>query len=105
MAKIDHNKAIRDKIPEIIEKSGQKCNVNSLSDVDFLKELEKKLVEELDEYQESNNIEELADILEVIYRISSLKGISSEQLDKIRKEKSTKRGAFDNNLFLISTED
>ncbi|MBT4327459.1 MAG: phosphoribosyl-ATP pyrophosphohydrolase, partial [Candidatus Nitrosopelagicus sp.] len=45
------------------------------------------------------------DILEVIYRISSLKGTTSKQLDRIRKDKATKRGSFDNNLFLISTED
>ncbi len=44
MAKIDYDKAIRDKIPELIEKSGQKCIVNSLSNDDFLKELEKKLI-------------------------------------------------------------
>ena len=104
MAKIDYNKAIRDKIPEIIEKSGQKCKVDSLSDGDFLKELEKKLVEELDEYQESKSVEELADILEVIYRISSLRGTTQEQLDKIRMNKATDRGAFENNLFLISSE-
>ena len=105
MAKIDYNKAIRDKIPEVIKKSGKKYEIKTLSDEEFLKELEKKLVEELNEYQESKDVEELSDILEVIYRISSLKGTSSEQLDKIRKDKVTKRGAFDDNLFLISTED
>ena len=66
---------------------------------------EKKLVEELHEYQESKDVEELSDILEVIYRISSLKGTTSEELDKIRKDKATKRGSFEDNLFLISTED
>ena len=100
-----YNKAIRDKIPEIIKESGKKYEVKTLSDDEFLKELEKKLVEELNEYQESRNVEELSDILEVIYRISSLKGTTSEQLDKIRKDKATKRGSFDNNLFLISSED
>ena len=102
---MEYNKAIRDKIPEIIEGSGKKYETKTLSDEEFLKELEKKLVEELNEYQESKDVEELSDILEVIYRISSLKGTSSEQLDKIRKDKVTKRGAFDDNLFLISTED
>ena len=101
----EYNKAIRDKIPEIIKESGKKCEIKTLSDEEFLEELERKLVEELNEYQESKDVEELSDILEVIYRISSLKGTSSEQLDKIRKDKVTKRGAFDDNLFLISTED
>jgi len=105
MAKIDYNKAIRDNIPEIIEKSGKNCNVKTLSNEEFLKELEKKLIEELQEYQESKDVKELADILEIIYRISSLKGTTIEQLDMIRKDKATKRGLFEKNLFLISTED
>ena len=100
-----YHKAIRDKIPEIIKDSGKKYEVKTLSDEEFLKELEKKLAEELNEYQESKDVEELADILEVIYKISSLKGTTFEQLDKIRKDKATKRGSFEKNLFLISTED
>ena len=67
MGIIKHNKAIRDKIPEIIKESGNVCNSVVLSDEQFLIELEKKLVEELTEYQESKNVEELADVLEVIY--------------------------------------
>ena len=105
MAKIDYNKAIRDKIPEVIKKSGKKYEIKTLSDEEFLEELERKLVEEINEYQESKDVEELSDILEVIYRISSLKGTTSKQLDRIRKDKATKRGSFDNNLFLISTVD
>ncbi|MBT6646181.1 MAG: nucleoside triphosphate pyrophosphohydrolase, partial [Thaumarchaeota archaeon] len=78
---IKYNKAVRDKIPEIIKESGKNCNVKKLKDSEFLVELEKKLVEELSEYQESKNVDELADILEVIYRISELKGITSDELD------------------------
>ena len=96
------DKAIRDKIPEIIKESGKNCNVKKLNDSEFLVQLEKKLVEELTEYQESKNVEELADVLEVIYRISNLKGFD---LDKVRLEKIEKRGKFEKNLFLIDTSD
>ena len=89
------NKAIRDKIPEIIKESGKNCNVKKLTDSEFLVQLEKKLVEELSEYQESKKVEELADILEVIYRISELKGITSDELDCIKNEKAKKRGKFE----------
>ena len=101
---IYYNKAIRDKVPRIIESSGKNCNVKKLPDSEFLVELEKKLVEELNEYQKSKDVEELADILEVIYRISELKGTNSEKLDKIRQDKAEKRGKFDENLFLIDTD-
>ena len=97
-----YNKPIRDKIPEIIKESGKNCNVKKLDDSEFLVQLEKKLVEELAEYQESKNVEELADVLEVVYRISNLKGFD---LDKARLGKIEKRGKFEKNLFLVDTSD
>ena len=39
-----YNKAIRDKIPEIIKNSGNSCNVKTLNDDDFLIELENNLI-------------------------------------------------------------
>ena len=101
---IKYNKAIRDKIPEIIAKSGKKYNLKQLDDESFLAELETKLTEEVNEYAESKDVEELADLLEVIYRISEVRGVSSDELDKIRKDKAEKRGKFDSNLFLIDAE-
>ena len=101
---IKYNKAIRDKIPEIIAESGKKFNLKQLDDTSFLAELEKKLTEEVNEYSESKDVEELADLLEVIYRISELRGVSSDELDEIRKDKAEKRGKFDSNLFLIDAE-
>ncbi len=98
-----YDKAIRDKIPEIIQKDGFSCNVETMSDEEFLVEMEKKLSEEVAEYQNDKNPEELADILEVIYRIAKLKGISKEQLEKIRFDKVEKKGAFEDNLFLRDT--
>jgi len=99
-----YNKVIRDKIPEIIADSGKKCNIKQLDDVSFLAEIEKKLIEEVNEYSESKDVEELADLLEVIYRISELRGVNSDELDEIRRDKGQKRGKFDSNLFLIDTE-
>jgi predicted house-cleaning noncanonical NTP pyrophosphatase (MazG superfamily) len=100
---IEFNKAIRDKIPEIIQKDGHTCNVQTLSDEKFIIEIEKKLSEEVTEYQNDKNPEELADILEVVYRIAQLKGISKQELEKIRIKKLQDRGGFVNNLFLIDT--
>ena len=98
-----YHKAIRDKIPEIIKKDGFSCNVKTLSDEEFLVEIEKKLSEEVAEYQSDKNPEELADIIEIIYRIAKLKGISKEELEKIRIKKVKDKGSFEKNLFLIDT--
>ena len=99
-----YRKAIRDKIPEIIKKSGGICNVKKLSDDEFLPELEKKLREEVEEYFESKSVEELVDAIEVICRIAELKGTSKEKLEMLREEKASKRGKFNENLFLVDAE-
>lgn len=71
----------------------------------FLAELEKKLYEEIDEYMADRDIEELVDILEVIYRIAELKGYSGKGLEKIRMEKRAKTGCFSRNMYLFETSD
>ncbi len=99
-----YNKIVRDKIPEIMLEKGEKPNIEILDNERYIKELDKKLNEEVKEYQESKEIEELADIMEVIYAISNARGCSEEQLNSKRSEKLKKRGGFKKRLFLISKE-
>ena len=61
-----YNKLVRDRIPEIIESSGGICVTEILSDEDYLRMLDAKLDEEMAEYHADRNIEELADLMEVI---------------------------------------
>ena len=99
------NNAIRDKIPEIIIETGSIPTIEKLSDEYFLKELEKKLVEEISEYNESKKVEELCDLIEIAYRIAELKGVSNDLLNQIRKDKNAERGKFEENIFLIQVND
>ena len=99
VVELNYDKAIRDKIPEIISQAGKKCNVKILSDDEFLE----KLSEEVLEYKESKSLEELADILEVIDRILKIKGIKKGKLEEIQIMKKDERGGFEKNLFLIDT--
>ncbi|MPM61171.1 hypothetical protein SDC9_108027 [bioreactor metagenome] len=100
-----NHKAVRDRIPEILRSSGKDCAVKELSDHDFLVELENKLEEELAEYLESKEVEELSDLLEVIYRIAELRGFSKEVLESLRSKKRQERGGFDKNLILLNLPD
>ena len=59
-------KLVRDKIPALIEKSGERPNIRILDAEEYRYHLEKKLDEEVAEYHKDKNIEELADILEVV---------------------------------------
>lgn len=99
-----YNKLVRDKIPEIIKQEGRKVKTKILDDKEYRIELNKKLQEEVKEYIEDNNVEELADIVEVIYGILNSMNVSVEDFEKIRKEKVSKRGAFQEKIFLEEAE-
>lgn len=101
MKEIIYNKLIRDNIPEIIINSGKTPIIGKVEGQELLKQLNAKLLEELEEYNSSGEVEELADLAEVIYAIIKFKDISLEEFDAIRKEKNTKRGAFDKGLMLL----
>ena len=100
MATKIYNKLVRDLIPDIIEKSGNECRTRILSDEEYLRMLDAKLDEELAEYHKDQNIEELADLLEVIYAAAVARGYTLEQLEQVRVEKVTKRGAFSKKILL-----
>lgn len=102
---IVYNKLIRDRIPEIIEEDGNECEIRVLNDEEYLTELDKKLQEELKEYYESGEVEELADIAELLYAIAKHKGVNQQEFDSIRTRKAEKRGGFEKKLFLVSVKD
>ena len=95
-----YNKLVRDRIPEIIQSNAEKPDIEILDDERFLQELHKKLFEEANEFVEDDSKEELADLMEVIYAIARLRGIDLNEVEKLRKEKAQKRGAFDKKIFL-----
>ena len=99
-----YNKLVRDKIPEIIKNNGEEPKTRILNDEEYLFELNKKLQEEMKEYLDSGDIEELADLEEVLLAILDAKNISHEVFEKIRLEKVKKRGAFKKKIFLESTD-
>ena len=101
-----YHKLVRDHIPEIIEASGKNCKIEILSDAEYLRMVDAKLDEELTEYHKDQNIEELADLMEVIYAAAIARGYTIEQLEKVRAEKAEKRGAFQQKILLVEvTED
>ena len=81
------------------------CNYESLRDEEYPPFLQFKLQEESNEYIESGDIEELTDLLEVIFRIAEIRGVDPERLEQIRKEKSEIAGSFSRNVVLVVFED
>jgi predicted house-cleaning noncanonical NTP pyrophosphatase (MazG superfamily) len=99
-----YNKLIRDRIPEVIEANGKTCEYRVLRQEEFLRCLGEKLLEELKEYQASGDVEELADMVEVILAIVKEKGVSPVGFEQIRLDKREKRGGFEERLFLVSVD-
>ena len=95
-----YNKLIRDKIPQIIKQSGKQAIFEEVSGKKYLELLNAKLSEELQEYLDSQSIDELADLVEVVYAILDDKNISLQEFEVIRKQKVQERGAFKDRLLL-----
>ena len=89
-----YHKLVRDKIPEMIEASGKKCKTEILSDEDYLKMLDAKLDEELEEYHQNQSLEELADLLEVLFTATVARGYTITELERTRAKKAQERGGF-----------
>lgn len=102
MKKTLYNKLVRDNIPAWIESLGKTPQTRVLSKNDFESSLLTKLQEEVDEFFESKEIVELADILEVIYALAAHQNISEQALNDMRAEKANKRGRFAKRIYLES---
>ncbi len=100
MGSVSYNKLIRDKIPQIIEKSGKIAVVETLENEEYKRLLDCKLSEELQEYLSDDSTEELADLGEVVYAILKFKGIDIDEFEGIRLKKAAERGAFEKRLLL-----
>lgn len=100
-----YNKLVRDKIPQIIEEEGRRAVYHKLPDEEYLSALEIKLDEEIQEYKADKNLEEMADVLEVLFALCKARGYSINDLMEKKDEKALIRGGFDEKLYLEYIED
>ncbi|GAA0108817.1 MULTISPECIES: nucleoside triphosphate pyrophosphohydrolase [Clostridium] len=95
-----YNKLVRDRIPEIITADDKTCEIEIVSGIKKQELLEKKLLEEVNEYLEDKNLEEIADVMEVLFGLANELGYSEEDLINKRNEKLEKRGGFKEGIVL-----
>lgn len=100
---VAYDKLIRDKIPQVIEEQGGIAITYTADTLEYKERLRAKLVEEVLEYLDSGEVEELADILEVIHSLTALGGTPREQLQLIQTKKRADRGGFENRTILKET--
>ncbi|NLG24593.1 MAG: nucleoside triphosphate pyrophosphohydrolase [Clostridiales bacterium] len=104
MKQVIYNKLVRDRIPEIIAASGRRCDTRVLSEAEYLAALKAKLREEVAEYEESGDPEELADILEAVHALAATGGGTPAGLEAMRAQKARARGGFAGRIMLLSVD-
>lgn len=95
-----YNKLVRDRIPEIIRKKGDVAITHIADEAEYWQKLKEKLLEEVQEFQKDSNVEELADVLEIIDAIIDFKKFDREEVQRIKSKKAEERGAFKERIIL-----
>lgn len=99
-----YNKLIRDKIPMIIKKDKKECDVIVLEESAYKKALNEKLLEEAKELiqatSKNEQIEELADLYEVLDAILKVHKIGKSAVNEVRRKKRREKGAFNDKIYL-----
>jgi predicted house-cleaning noncanonical NTP pyrophosphatase (MazG superfamily) len=95
-----HNKLVRDKIVDLIRAKGEEAKAHIATEDEYGQKLLEKLSEEVGEFIRDQNEEEIADIQEVIDAIIDFKGFDRNTIDRIKREKTNKKGKFEQRIIL-----
>lgn len=93
-------KIVRDNIIQKIRSHWENPQFRQVSWQEKLEFLFKKLVEEALELQKDKNLEELADVEEVILALYAHLGWSREEVEHLRLQKLEKNGGFEEGYIL-----
>ena len=99
-----YDKLVRDLIPEIIEENDERPVTHVAADEEYADRLAEKLTEEAMEFEDSRDLEELADVLEVIHAVLDDRDETMAALEATRREKRAECGGFEERIVLDRVE-
>jgi predicted house-cleaning noncanonical NTP pyrophosphatase (MazG superfamily) len=95
-------KLVRDHVPALMDERGLSHRVIATSGKAYHRALLEKLGEEIEEYAQAGSaeagVEELADIAEVVLALAAERGVTADELERVRREKAARRGTFSERL-------
>ena len=105
----EHNKLVRDRVPEIIRANGAVPHGRIISGDEYAAALKEKLSEECEEIKGAGSpdtvLDEAADILEVIDAIARQHDLTFWQVVEQKMIKQKERGSFEGRFFLEYTDE
>ena len=95
-----YDKLVRDRIPEIIAKRGEKAVTHVADEAEYWTLLKRKLQEEAAEFVRDESVGEIADVLEVVRAICAFRGFDMAEIERVRAKKAEERGGFSGRIVL-----
>lgn len=108
MPRIEFNKLVRDRIPEIIEADGRQCRAEVMPKEEYQQALLAKLSEEAVEAREAalgQLVTELADLYEVLDAVIAAHDIDPSFVLQVQQERRAQRGGFERRIKLLWVDD
>ncbi len=87
-------KLVRDNVPHMMRRRGDHPIVRTAEPYEYAGLLRAKLVEEVEEFLDSDDPHELADVMEVLLALGEVLGFDGGDLERMRAEKAVERGGF-----------
>lgn len=87
-------------MPDLIREDGRVPLFHIASEEEYAEALQAKLREEVEEFLANPDVDEVVDIMDVLFAICDLKNIDLDDLDEVGEEKASVEGLFEERVIL-----
>ncbi len=95
---MSEDKLVRDKVPLMLRRRGHHPIVRTAEPYEYAGLLRARLVEDVEEFLDSDDPHVLADVMEVLLALGEVLGCDGDQLERMRAAKAHERGSFANRV-------